>query len=396
MLSPAVVQKTLRSVSPDGSVYSFAGTPSQLRGLHPGSILLIGGKALRTVRSVSTAGGQTRVLTGSATLLQAVKNGDIGWNLDIPAGLSTIKAGTEVSAGGGLRRVSPASARLRPACPGCPSGPGTIDYQGSIGGFDVTLHFDESSLAGLAFDVSAKKEDGTMLLKGSGHLRTMDDIADILVQNSKLAHFQYRQGDLTGDATLEWHALTTPGVKSIESTAILRIPVSYKIPFLVGPMPAELILKATLAVYPAIEDHGSSGGKITVEYNSAEDITGGGEGVSASGSIGKAQFRLSGPTVTAGFQPTGLGMDVEFPRVEMSFLGTVTTFVSVLTHVSGYFTPGTTLSNQIPPCQKADGDLLLYAGATLSLFGLKDVEIGSKKLYQSPTWEVHKPGTCGS
>jgi hypothetical protein len=306
--------------------------------------------------------------------------------------------------GGGLHRVYPGAPSLPPrwgpdaSCLGCPTGPGTVDYQGTIDGFQVNLHFDESSLAGLVMDLSARKDDGSMLLKAVAHLRQLNDFDDILIRDSQLKSFQYREGDLTGDTTLEWHAATSAAVPRIEDFAALHIPVSFSIPFSVGPVPVLLAIKASLAAYPAIAEEGASGGKVEVEYNSALNITGGSSGVYASGSLGKVQFRVTGDTVTAGFAPaTGFGMDVEFPRVELSIFGTGTLFGSVLAHVSGYFTPGTILkykNKTIPPCQKVSGDAAIYVGAAFSLFGLKNVTL-FKKAYESQQWEAHKPGTCG-
>jgi hypothetical protein len=402
VLGPALVTKVLKNVSADGATYTFDGSVPGLKALRPGNILLIGGKALRRVTSVNTTGTETVVHTGSANLLQAIKNGEIGWDINFPSDVAT-GPGIRVNVGGGLRLVSPGLGPhprlgMTASCLGCPSGPGTIDYQGTVSGFDVNLRFDESSFAGLVMDLSAKKKDGSMLLKAEAHLHQLNDVDDILIRDSQLKSFEYREGGLTGDTTLEWHVATTASVPQIEQKVALRIPVSFSVPFWVGPVPVVLAVKASLAAYPAIAEQGASGGKVEVEYNSALDITGGGSGVYASGSFGKVQFRVTGETVTAGFAPaTGFGMDVEFPRVEVYIFGTGLLFGSVLAHVAGYFTPGTILKYKgktIPPCQKVSGDAALYVGAAFSLFGLNNVTL-FKKAYESQQWEAHKPGTCG-
>ena len=403
VLDPALVPKILKSTSPDGRTFSFAASVPQLVGLHAGNILLIGGRALGRVSSVSRTGGRTVVTMTPATLLQAIKNGHIGWDINFPADVTTSSL-MLVSVGAGLHRARPAlyseaaSGVPEAGCLGCPSGPGTVDYQGTIDGFQVNLHFDESSLAGLVMNLSARKDDGSMLLKAEAHLRTLNDFDDILIKDSQLQSFEYRQGDLTGDTTVEWHAATTGAVSSLGKIVTLHIPVAFKVPFWVWPIPMLLAIKASLAAYPAISEKGASGGKVEVEYNSALNITGGGSGLSASGSLGKVQFRVTGETVTAGFAPaTGFGVDVEAPRIELSIFGTATLFGSLLAHLAGYFTPGTTLpvhGKIYPPCQKVSGDAALYTGAALTIFGLKDLTI-FKKAYESNQWESHKPGTCG-
>jgi hypothetical protein len=403
VLDPALVPKILKSVSPDDSTYTFSGSVPQLMGLHAGNVLLIGGRALRRVTSVSRTGGRTVVTTVPATLLEAIKNGHIGWDVNFPTDVVTSSL-VRVSVGGGLHQARPAFypavAGLGPeaGCLGCPSGPATVDYKGTIDGFDVNLHFDESSLAGLVMNLSARKDDGSMLLKAEAHLRTLNDFDDIWIKDSQLKSFDYREGDLTGDTTVEWHAATSDAVSSLEKIVTLHIPVSFSVPFSVGPIPMLLAIKASLAAYPAISEKGASGGKVEVEYNSALDITGSGSGVHASGSLSKVQFRVTGETVTAGFAPaTGFGVDVEAPRIELSIFGTATLFGSILAHLAGYFTPGTTLpvhGKIYPPCQKVSGDAAVYTGAALTIFGLKNLTV-FKKAYESNQWESHKPGTCG-
>lgn len=54
--------------------------------LRPGSVLLIPGVALRRVTSVDEAGGRLTVETEFAALTDAIENGDIAWDVDLPVG----------------------------------------------------------------------------------------------------------------------------------------------------------------------------------------------------------------------------------------------------------------------------------------------------------------------
>jgi hypothetical protein len=333
-----------------------------------------------------------------------VKNGDIDWTYSVPFGSavsSSVAGGMRLSVGAGMRLVHPDAiedgapfADLSAFAPAASRGSGgPIDYAGKIGGYDVKLHFSADATAGLVVDATAKKSDGSLAIKALGHLRRLDDSADILIQNSHLYNFKYRQGDLTGDLNLEWHAFTSStGASTLMDDMAFKIPVSFTVPFMVGYIPVTLSVKANLSVSPAIDDNrGSSAGSIKVEYNSTAAITGNGSSALASGTLGSARFEISGETVTAGYVPTGLGMDVEFPRVELTILGTVTTFVSLLAHAYGFYTPGTTLSADIKPCQKAGASLKGYAGVSLSFLGIP-IKVGVKELFKSQQYVKYKDG----
>jgi hypothetical protein len=54
--------------------------------LEPGSVLLIPGTALRRVTGVEGSGGQVRVTTAFAALTDAIDDGDIRWDVALPAG----------------------------------------------------------------------------------------------------------------------------------------------------------------------------------------------------------------------------------------------------------------------------------------------------------------------
>jgi len=80
---------------------------------------------------------------------------------------------------------------------------------------------------------------------------------------------------------------------------------------------------------------------------------------------------VTGETVSAGMGPVGFALGVEFPRFEISVLGVTSVVVSLKTYSSSQFTPGTTYTNDIPPCQMGTSQMAAYAGWALKALGWK-------------------------
>jgi hypothetical protein len=71
---------------------------------------------------------------------------------------------------------------------------------------------------------------------------------------------------------------------------------------------------------------------------------------------------------------------VEFPRLELALghpatggLFKIYAFITLDQYANGMFTPGTTLSADIPPCQRADIKVSAVAGYNFSVLGMLQV-----------------------
>ena len=85
-------------------------------------------------------------------------------------------------------------------------------------------------------------------------------------------------------------------------------------------------------------------------------------------------------TVTAGLGPVGFALGVEFPRVELALghpvaagLFQTYAFVTLNQYANGQFTPGTTLSSDIPPCQRASFHVSAIAGYKFAVLGMVQI-----------------------
>jgi hypothetical protein len=75
--------------------------------------------------------------------------------------------------------------------------------------------------------------------------------------------------------------------------------------------------------------------------------------------------------------PTGFAVGFEFPRLELALghpvaksLFQTYAFVTFNQYANGMFTPGTTLSADIPPCQRASLRMSAVSGYKLAVLGM--------------------------
>jgi hypothetical protein len=77
LLSADIAQHHLKTAGPDGSTFTFDAASSDVRGLKPGSVMLLTGVALRRVTQVQPLGDSIVVTTGPAEITDAIKDGTI-------------------------------------------------------------------------------------------------------------------------------------------------------------------------------------------------------------------------------------------------------------------------------------------------------------------------------
>jgi hypothetical protein len=159
-----------------------------------------------------------------------------------------------------------------------------------------------------------------------------------------------------------------------------------------------MTIKANMRIVPAFKTTGgSSGGSFKVAYNSEQGFSSSGGSVNPAAKLIDLQADLGAtPTVTAGMGPSGFGAGLEFPRLELSlghpwFPDGVTTyydlglkkeldgilrpyvFLTLNQYTNGMYTPGTTLTADIPPCQRASLQISAIAGYKLSVLGMAEI-----------------------
>ncbi len=385
----------LQATDPDGTLTFDADTPG-LGDLAAGDVLIVEGVGVRKVAGTSTAGGALTVTTSEATIADAVRNGKIGWTYDVAWDNLPDATYEAAMAELGLRRDGVASiGRLdgdtlrQLAVPG-----EVLRFTGKVQGFDIefklTPHKDK-------LDVELSATRANVQVKAAGFVSTFKQETVMEFEDGVGSFFDTKVSGLKGEVTVTWHAFQVNDPSLDSSIMALELPFGVPIPFMAGPIPMTLNVKANVRIVPELTSgNASSGGSWKVTYDSDQGFnTNGGDPTPVSTLRSLEAGLGSEPTVTAGLGVTGFGAGFEFPRLELQlghpavkgFLNTYA-FVTLNTYVNGLWTPGTTLTSDIPPCQRSSAVVSAVAGYKLSVLGM--AELSDNKLLWQKTIDKFK------
>lgn len=379
LIDNEAAEAQLISVSEDGRTFRFRPT-DQLRALTPGEVAIFGGVGFGRVSTVRDEGGELVVETTEATLADAIDDGDIGWSYPVrwdqlPAASYRHAAETMATA---FAAQTPQPAMLAVARPdvrpvmvlaedGLTEG---LTYSGSVQGFDVTVSL-KPTAERLNIDLKATRA----LPAGTKMEATVTGWVSGFTQETFLKYEDSSPTEMTSTALgveseleLKWAAAKL-GEAFTEVTSF-KLPVSLPIPFAIGPIPVIVSVGANLQVVPELSvDDASSGGSYKIKYRSDQGFEINGSSQSGIGKLLSSDIGVSGETVSAGWGVVAFALGVEFPRLEISFFGTTSAFITLKTYSTSQWTPGTTLTSDIPPCQMGTTSLAAYAGYSLKLLG---------------------------
>jgi len=358
LVDAAAVHDGLRSQS--GTTYRFKAGTAGLASLKPGQVVILAGTAVRKVTSVRTEGGDTVVETGDASLNEAIRSGKLGWSRRIDWNKvprsAFQKAGLE--------------AGLRPRVVAAAFEPEGFEFGGEVEGIDVSLKLKPKDDGKLGFELTAKRKN-VMAVAAKGTLGAFDQGTKLEYDEGTGRLFSSEVRGLKGEADVEWHVI---GVGSAfdKDTVSFSIPFSVPIPIEVGPIPMVLKVKSTLRFVPALVEGSSSGGSFKIKYDSDFGFSFDSPEPEAQSQVRDAQGDIGDQeTVTAGKLPVGFAWGWEFPRLELGLAGTGTfAFLTFDQFMAGEFTPGTTLTADIPPCQRAELTLHAIAGYKIAVLGM--------------------------
>jgi hypothetical protein len=245
-----------------------------------------------------------------------------------------------------------------------------LSYSGTVEGFEVSVTLKPEG-SRLNIDLTASRK----LPAGTGMKATVTGWVGGFTQETFLRYEDSTPTELTSKALgveseleLKWSAAKIG--EALTEVSSFKLPVSLPIPFAIGPIPVIISIGANLQVVPELSvAEASSGGSYKVKYRSDQgfEISGGSD--SAIGALLSSDIGVSGETVSAGFGVVAFALGVEFPRMELSFFGTTSVFITLKTYSTSQWTPGTTLTSDIPPCQMGTTSIAAYAGYKLALLG---------------------------
>jgi hypothetical protein len=369
---------------PDGT-YRFRPT-DWASGLQPGQIVIFANHSLVKVTSVEQAGGEVVVHTERAAMNEAIRDGQVNWTYpvdwnNLPAEsyremereLSRLASPPMAMAGAGFEAGGTDVAQVSKG----------VDWSGSIQGFDVGLKLTPTPER-LDMELTAKKK----LPLGTSVAASAKGWISNFTQETFLTYEQSQGGEATsktiglhGEVNVEWHAAKL-GEALTEITSF-KIPVSLPIPFTVGPIPVVLKLQATLQVVPELSvAEASSGGNYSLKFSSDQGLEISGSSQTPFSDVKSVDIGVAGETVSAGFGVVAFALGIEFPRFEISVFGSTSAFITLKSYSSSQWTPGTTLTNDIPPCQMGTSSLAAYAGYSVALLGFKLAESDPVELWK--------------
>jgi hypothetical protein len=337
--------------------FDYAGVHAAGLNMTPGRYLVICGVDLRKIATTQQVGSDLVVTTSDATISDVVANGTIAWDQPIEFSPDTVVVPAGVN-GAWVRAaaVNPIKISMKIG-----------DYT-----YKITISLDKTK-ATCTISVSRKVDkigiEGTV----SGFVENTRSKNRIDIANHKIQSYGHEMNHMTGELTVGVVAAA-----SANDWLVLEFPVTImKIPFLVGPIPCTVNIKAKFVVSGSVPVDGSVSVKAKFTYDS--DV-----GFKYAGSTPTASFNVFGQDITkdtaqAGASgAVGANFGAGFPRVELSLgLGSAVGWVQ-----TGFTVGGNFVIFPQPPCQTCQADFRADAGYSLGLLGILTIVDGSIKLFE--------------
>ena len=410
-VNAATAAANLEAVQEDGTLVFKPGAPGMAE-LKAGDVLVVEGLTARKVTAVTTGPAGLEVATADAAITDVVRDGKLGWSWGIDFN-NLPDATYRFSTAGTLRRDLVAAAGdldidtiRHMAVAGT-----ALRFAGKVQGFDVELKL--TPKAG-QMDIEVSASRANVKIQAAGFITNFVQETRMEFEDGEGTLLETTINGLRGEAEVTWNAFQVNDPSLDQDITALDIPFSLPLPAMIGPIPVTINVKANIRVVPELASgNASSGGAWKVSYDSDHGFSTNGGDPSPISKLKSMEANLGKePTVTAGLGVTGFGAGFEFPRVELqlghpidqglleqaaggselfkkaSALLRPYVFLTLNTYISGLWTPGTTLTSDIPPCQMSTVKISAIAGFKLSVLGM--AELSSNKLLWEKAFERYK------
>jgi hypothetical protein len=320
-------RKSFQGISADGAIFVFDASSPLISKLHPGSVMLLQGLALKKVVAREEHGDAVLIATTPATLTDAIENGHIHWDAPISFASSTASNGRPAApdfeapdsnrwlgAFAGMA-LAPAWIHLAPAAPIALLSTPADKNSGSEGDWKFTTKATrESGQLNLDVDVQGAVEGLDVDVKGRGHVQSFGLMTNIEISHGVVEQFQYVAKNLKGDVTIDFVA-TKKGdgmLKPLE----MKMPGAFEMPLPIGGIPFVLSIGEAVIIRPALSAKNEvAEGHFKINY-------GGGQGFSLSGSTMSPQGQPDGKneitsSSSVGLAPFAYVVGFAMPRIEL-------------------------------------------------------------------------------
>ena len=314
-VNASTVASNLLSASSDGSTYVFKSASGSLSQLAPGKVMLLQGYAVAVVVSVSRSGSRLTVTTRPAALTDIFKTADVNFSepIDFTEAFGTLEAGSPPSeATSEARSAEPQVALAAAGKPVIPNvglsyvGKGTNDfsYRISVSPTLSRLNWAIQGCVGASFITGQTcvpgKSAGGLTLEAtlSGYIAKANLSGSFDIVNGRNVRSAFSFLSVGGVAIT--YQILDPG-KNDFKLPVLRLPMSFNVPFAIAGVPMLLKVSFALLVNVALSSKNSTiqGGE-TLTYGGSESVTesGGSDSGPTNPMSVKGSFVTNKPSVT--------------------------------------------------------------------------------------------------
>jgi|GEM_PF-886055 hypothetical protein len=324
-----------------------------------GEVILVEGKLLRKVKSVSKSGGNLVIETEDAALTDAIQNGEIAWEVT-----PEWNNATSLKFDGVTVMTMPTEFNEK------------IEHTISYGGIDHKIEIEPKLVDGKVNSceftfVMAKKiaGDATAAFTAKGTVKLPSQSTLIKIKEGKLDKFQSFNKGITADLDLSLSAAgSKSGNHSLELPGIaLSIPIRF-IPTPSGPIPLPIPVSIDIGIQfvtqmtiPDVASSATASSKLSLTADGDFEYTG--ASIKTEGKFGKDQITDGEFDAAANI---GLPIDVQFgvafPRVGLNIAG------QELAYIHTGFTTGSSLKWG-PLCKSGYVKMVVEGGYELKVLG---------------------------
>ncbi len=335
-------------------VYKFKSDADDLLDLKPGKIVFFYGNSVRRVKNVVEDENEIVVNTEYVALNEAIKNGTIGWENKIDWSSdqpevqnASLIVGDEVFAAQESSEFN-------------------IHYEGKLKGWDISLDLLPKDNK-LTIDITASKEIGgqkVCTITGKGFISQFTNECHFRFTDSNLDNFEMVNHGINGELELKFAAVALG-----TEIAQLVVPAKIRIPTRVYGIPVSINLGCNLKIFPEVGQGASSQASYKITYDSDMGFKFANNSAEATSKLNSQNMEVTGETVTAGVITTGVGVGLEFPRIEVAVLGEIIVpYFLYNTSIVTFYEPG--IASNLPPCQEGKMTIKCVSGVDLKFFGV--------------------------
>lgn len=339
----------LLEYNPQENYIYLKSTNQKARNLKKGDIIVVAGKCLKKVASVTITGNQIEVETEDALIVEAINDGRLYWDLLVD-----------------FKKLKPSSVYLE----------GKedkihliqndeIEFTDQWKNYEYTFKMSfKESYANVSLTI--KKKIGQNISASftcEGTIEKFRMTNDLVINNSEIRKMNYQNYGLKGDLTLK--LVCAASGNDNENGVELLIPIiSFLLPGLY--LPVMLKMKLILVINAVVPLEGFSQVSAKFSYNSTTGFNFDGVDASLNASMGTINIEKNIAQTGAPGQ-IGANFGIGFPRLELSIANEILVpYIQTAFLIGGFYRTGT------KPCQEAKAAFLGHVGMNLNI--TKDIK----------------------